>query len=127
MFKERKLEAVLHGVAIWTLSGALLVGLMMFVSRDTAVAVRLITAPILALVVATAFFSKYEEAHPLMTATAFAGTVALLDAILLAGIVERSPVLFAQPLATWFVYVSIAITTWASGAVMVTPRASPRH
>jgi hypothetical protein len=127
MSSERKLEAVLHGVAIWTLSGALLVGLMMFTTRETAVAVRLMSAPVLAVIVATAFFGKNDDAQPLPTALAFAGTVAALDAILLAGVVERSPVLFAQPLATWFVYASIALATWASGALMITPRAWPRH
>jgi len=122
MSAQRNIEATLHAFAIWTLSGALLIGLMMFTRMETAFAVRVITAPLIALIVSSAFFSKYEHARPLSVAIIFAGVVALLDAVILAGFIDRSPRLLLEPRATWLPYALILLTTWGSGAVMVVPR-----
>lgn len=127
MFNERRIEAVLHAFAIWTLSAALLVGSMILLPNQTAVAIRLITAPLLGTIVASVFFNKYEDARPLGVAVTFAATVAVLDAIVLAAIVQRSFALFLQPLATWVPYALIFAATWASGAFMLQPPApAPR-
>jgi len=125
---ERKTEAVLHAIAVWTLSSALLIGSMMFLPYDSAVAIRLITSPLVALIVSTAFFTKYEDAQPASVALLFASTMFILDAIVLAGVVQRSLRLFVQtPLASWVVYASVMVATWASGTAMVQPRPTPRH
>jgi hypothetical protein len=119
---EPQLEATLHAFAMWTVSAALLIGSMIIMPTETAVTIRLVTAPLLALIIATSYFSKPGFARPLPAALTFAAAVAALDAIVLGVIVERSARLFLEPRATWLPYLLILVTTWSTGAAMTSPR-----
>jgi hypothetical protein len=123
MLNEHRVEAILHAIAIWTLSAALLVGSSFLLWAATAVTIRVATAPMIAAVVASVFFTKYDDARPLGVAITFTATVALLDAIVLAALIQRSAAIFVQPLATWVPYALIFATTWMSGALMAQPPA----
>ena len=127
MSHERSIESVLHAFAIWTLSSALLVGSLFIMPADTAVAIRLFTSPVLAVVVSTAFYGKYANTRPLGVALVFAATVAILDAAVLAAGIARSFSMFLEPLATWVPYALIFVSTWGSGALMTVHRTPSPH
>jgi hypothetical protein len=54
------------------------------------------------------------------TALAFVGIVALLDLIIIAGLVQQSLALFGSILGLWLPLVSIDVATWATGELLST-------
>ena len=78
--------------------------------------IHLIAAPIIGALVTRRLWS--HPRHPGITATAatLAGTVALLDAILVAPFLERSFAMFASPAGTWIPLLLIFAASAATGA-----------
>lgn len=53
------------------------------------------------------------------TAFAFVGIVAVLDSLVVAGLVQRSPVIFTSVVGFWVPLALIFGVTWATGEVLL--------
>ena len=106
---------------------AVLLGLT---SSGAALALHAIIVPIVFAVVASRYFKGHGSREPLPTALAFAAIVALLDLVIVAGLVQVSLAMFTSFAGTWLPLLLIIAVTWATGAVMSTmpwPKATPPH
>ncbi len=85
-------------------------------------AYALVVAPLIFALVARNYFHARGARAAMATAFAFAGIVALLDAVVVAGWIQRSPAMFGSVAGTWLPLLLIFAVTWASGeAVWMTP------
>lgn len=75
------------------------------------------------------YFQARGARDPLPTALTFVGVVAILDAVVLAGIVHRSPDIFASLTTTWLPFALLFAATAVTGGVVSTlpwPKPEPR-
>ena len=56
--------------------------------------------------------------EPLPTAIAFTAIVVVLDAVVVAGLIQRDFGMFASVFGTWLPFALIFLATWATGAIM---------
>jgi menaquinone-dependent protoporphyrinogen oxidase len=104
-----------HAVAGWALCAALIAALLQFASTGVAIATHAVTAPIIFAAIAVNYFGAHGARDPLPTALAFTAIVALLDAVIVAGLVLRSYAMFASFAGTWLPFLLIFMATWVAG------------
>jgi menaquinone-dependent protoporphyrinogen oxidase len=109
-----------HGVAGWALSAATMFILLQVAGTTAAVVLHAILAPILIAVVAYHYFRPRGAREPLPTALAFTGIVAVLDAVVVAGLIQRSPALLGSIGGLWLPLLLIFLVTWAIGGLVST-------
>ncbi len=109
--------AVLLGFAFtgWAACTAVMgIGLAV-TSLDVALVVHAVVAPIVFAILTIVYFRRFNDAGPLLTAVVFLAFVMAMDAVLIAGIVQRSFAMFASPLGTWIPFASIFGATFLAG------------
>ena len=119
----------LHAIAGWALCAAAMGALLAATTETAAIAVHAFAAPLFFLGVARHYFHARGARDPLPTALAFAGTVALLDLVLVAGLLQGSLRMFGSIAGSWLPLVSIFLATWLTGLVYSTlpwPKPPPR-
>jgi hypothetical protein len=68
--------------------------------------------------VSLVYFRKFGYTTPLQTATVFVGLAILLDATLVAGLIEKSYEMFRSPPGTWLPFTMMFLTTYTTGAYL---------
>ncbi len=86
-------------------------------SIETTLRVHLIAAPIIAFLVAAVHRELAPEFDPLLRAAAITIIVALLDALVVAPLFERSYAMFRSVIGTWLPFASIFAAAWAGGVL----------
>jgi hypothetical protein len=107
-----------HAVAGWALCAALMAALLQFASTGIAIATHAVAAPIIFAAIAVNYFGARGARDPLPTALAFTAIVALLDAVIVAGLILRSYAMFESFAGTWLPFLLIFLATWVTGLVM---------
>jgi len=111
-------RVLLHGVVGWAAYWALM-GLMAWItSMGVALVIGALATPAIFGVVAHHYFRAHGARGPLFTAATFAGLVALLDTVVVAGTIQRSFDLVGSVTAFWIPLVLLFFVTWATGAMM---------
>ena len=106
-----------HAVLGWALCAAVM-GLLLRVSSLTvALTLHALAAPTIFALLARHYFGRPGAREPMWTALAFAGSVALLDLVVVAGLIQRSLEMFGSIAGTWLPFGLIFAVTWATGAV----------
>jgi hypothetical protein len=86
-----------------------------------ALIVNAIAAPLIFVAVSWVYFCWFGTTSPLMTAVTFTAAVILLDALIIAPVVERGFAMFRSILGTWLPFALIFLATWATGLFMAHP------
>lgn len=115
----RSLSRVLSfGVAGWALCALVMGGLLPVAPLWLALSLHAIAAPAIFAVLSYTYFRQPGARQPLATALAFTALVILLDAVVVAGLVLRSPDMFTSILGTWLPFALIFAATWATGTIV---------
>ena len=121
------------GVAVgptlrWSVAAWIACGLVFALARatwsvDAAVAIHLVAAPLIGATAARFIWTHSGHPGVLATAATVAGTMAVLDAIVVAPFLERSFAMFASPLGTWIPLALILAASAATAALLARPAA----
>ena len=90
--------------------------LLAIVSTGAALAIHAVIAPLVFAAIAWHYFRRGARA-PLPTALGFAGVVAALDLVVVAGLVQRSAAIARSVAGFWLPLALIALAVWAVGAL----------
>lgn len=125
---------LLHGLAGWALCAATMGTLLRATSVGAAIAVHALAAPVIFAWIARHYFRARGARDPLPTALAFVGIVALLDLVVVGGLVEHSLAMFGSIAGTWLPFALIFLVTWMTGELMSmqpwskpAPHTEPEH
>lgn len=124
---------VAHAVTGWAACALIMGALLRVASTSVAVVVHAFAVPLVFAAVAHHYFSRAAPGAraPLPTGAAFAGIVALLDAAVIAPLLQHGFAMFASIAGTWLPFALIFLVTWGVGTLMLVippnaPRARPR-
>ena len=97
-----------------------MLGLLQIAPTGVALTLHAIAAPLIFTAVAARYFRGRGAREPLPTALAFSAIVAALDAVIIAGLLQRSVAMFASFIGTWLPFGLIFLATWFTGFVFST-------
>lgn len=120
---------VAHAVAGWGACAVLMAALLAALGQTAAIALHAIAAPLIFAVIAWHYFGGRGARAPLPVAITFTATVAALDAIIVAALIQRSFTMFASIGGTWLPLALIFLATWAIGRIVSTlpwPKPTPK-
>ena len=103
-----------YAFAGWTACAVLMGALLRISSVGIALGVHAVAAPALIALVALRYFRARGARDSTVTAWAFVTIIGLLDLIVVAGLIQRSLVMFASA-STWIPLALIFGVTWAAG------------
>ena len=98
----------------------MVVGQMVTTIENTLIA-HAIGAPIIAIIVSSIYYVKFNYTTPLQTALVFASVVIAMDFFIVALLIEKSFEMFTSPIGTWIPISSIFLATYLTG-LFVTKR-----
>jgi hypothetical protein len=100
--------------------------LLQTVSGGAALALHAVAAPLIFTGLAIGYFGARGSRDPLPTAIAFTAIVAVLDAVIVAGLVLRDFAMFTSLAGTWLPFGLILLATWITGlAISMMPAPRP--
>jgi hypothetical protein len=111
---------VLHALAGWAACAAVMGALLATGSRTLALVVHAVAAPLIFVAVARHYFRERGARDPFPTALAFVFIVALLDLVVVAGLVQHSFALFASIAGTWLPFLLVFVATLVTGELSST-------
>lgn len=115
--KIRKSVIVLtHAFAVQLLCWAAMGIGMGVTSLENALIIHAVAAPIIAAVVSSVYFKKFNYTTPLQTAMVFISVVILMDFFVVALLINKSLEMFASPIGTWIPFALIFISTYLTGS-----------
>jgi hypothetical protein len=122
-----------HGLVGWALCGATMGIGMATMPLEHALILHALAVPFIFAAVTFSYFRWFGKWSPLRTAASFLAIVILLDAAVVALLIERSFAMFLSPLGTWLPFALIFLSSWLTGATLrrnahresVTPRRPP--
>jgi menaquinone-dependent protoporphyrinogen oxidase len=106
---------VAHGALGWGLCAGSMALLLAVASPQIAVVVHAAVAPALFTAIAWHYFRAPGARGAPGTALAFVAIVALLDAVVIAGLIQRSAAMFASVIGVWVPLGLIGAVTWTVG------------
>jgi menaquinone-dependent protoporphyrinogen oxidase len=109
-----------HGVAGWVLCTLVMLGLLQIASTGVSFALHAIVTPVIFSVIAWHYFRRHGARDPLPTAITFTVLNALLDLVVVAGLIQGDLAMFRSFFATWLPFLTIFGVTWATGGIMST-------
>jgi len=114
------LRLLAHAVAGWAACAAMMAGLLALGSSTLAVWVHAFLAPLIFGAVAWHYFRLPGAREARDTAVAFSLVVALLDLVVVAGLLQQSLGMFRSIGGTWVPLVLVFLATWVTGGLMST-------
>jgi len=102
----------------WALCAAVMMLLVGTVPLGWALAVHAIAAPAIFATIARFYFHNRGAREPIATAIAWTSIVIGLDAVIVAGFVERSFAMFASVAGTWLPLLLIFVAVWSTGTII---------
>lgn len=107
----------LHGVAGWAACSAIMGVLLATTSVGVAIGVHAFAAPIVFALVARHYFRRRGAREPLAAAAWMAIITAVLDAVVVAGVIQRDTAMLRSVAGFWVPIVLVFAVTWAVGAI----------
>jgi menaquinone-dependent protoporphyrinogen oxidase len=118
------LRLVVHASVGWAACAALMGALLQLFRVGVALGLHAVAVPVVFAWVAQWYFRPRGARSALSTALAFAAIVALLDLIIVAGVVQRNLTMFGSLIGTWVPFSLIFAITWITGELRwMMPRA----
>ncbi len=106
------------GAVGWALCALVMGGLLAVAPLWLALTLHAIAAPAIFAGLSFVYFRAPGARPPLPTALVVTAIVVILDAAVVAGLMQRSPEIFLSIAGTWLPFVLILLSTWATGAIM---------
>jgi hypothetical protein len=94
---------------------AIMVVGQMVTSLENTLIAHAIGAPIIAIVVSSIYYKKFNYTSPLQTAIVFVSVVIAMDVFIVALLIEKSFEMFTSPIGTWIPISSIFLATYLTG------------
>jgi menaquinone-dependent protoporphyrinogen oxidase len=116
---------ILHAAVGWALCAAIMGPLLALTTTTAAIVVHAVAAPLVFWRVATLYFRAHGARDPLPTAVVFVTVAAVLDFVIVAGVLMRSLAMFRSFAGTWLPLALIFVVTWAVGEVMTMMPSGP--
>ena len=113
-----RLSLLGRGVMGWALCATLMMLLLNALPLVWALVIHAIAAPLIFAAIARSYFRNRGAREPLPTAIAWTSIVMLLDAVVIAGLVERSFAMFGSIGGTWLPFLLIFAAVWSTGSIM---------
>jgi hypothetical protein len=111
---------VLHGFVGWALCAATMAAALWATSLGTALVIHAVLAPVIFTAVSRHYFRGRGARAPRPTAFTFVGIVALLDLVVVAGLLQHSLAMFGSVTGSWLPFTLIFLATWVTGELMST-------
>lgn len=102
----------------WILCAAVMFGLLAVFSPGVATVVHAIAAPLIFIFISMRYFRPSGAREPVAAALAFTAIAALLDAIVVAALIQGSPALLLSITGFWLPLGLIFIASWVTGWIM---------
>jgi predicted CoA-binding protein len=99
----------------WMLCGLVMYAGLAWLSATGALIAHAVAAPIIFAALARRYYRLRNHPNPIITAAVFTGLVILLDAFVVALLIEGSFAMFASPLGTWIPFAAMFGATWLTG------------
>lgn len=106
---------LLHGLVGWALCALTMAALLWAVSPGAALVMHALAVPFVFALVAWHYFRARGARDPVATALTFLGVVALLDLVVIAGLLRHGPALLGSLVGFWWPLVLIFGVTWGTG------------
>jgi len=103
--------ALLAQMLCWAI---MVIGQMVTSIENTLIA-HAIGAPIIAIVVSSTYYLKFNYTTPMQTAIVFVSVVIAMDVFVVALLIEKSFEMFTSPIGTWLPISSIFLATYLTG------------
>ena len=94
-------------------------------SLENTLIAHAIGAPIIAIVVSSIYYKKFNYTTPLQTAIVFVSVVVFMDFFVVALLIEKSFEMFASLLGTWIPWALIFASTYLTGVLSGQPGYKP--
>ncbi len=104
-----------HGIAGWAACAAVMLAALQLGSTGVATALHAVAAPLIFTAIAARYFGARGAREPLPAALAVTAIVAVLDAIVVAGLVLGSFAMFESFAGTWLPLALVFLATWITG------------
>lgn len=92
----------------------MIIGQMVTSLENTLIA-HAVGAPVIAIVVSSIYYLKFNYATPFQTAIVFISVVIAMDFFIVALLIEKSFEMFTSPIGTWVPISSIFLATYLTG------------
>jgi hypothetical protein len=109
---------IAHGLVGWAACGVLMGVLLATVSEPTAIIGHAVGAPIIFAAVTAHLFLRSGGRRPIMVAGVFTAIVVALDALIVAGLIQRSFAMFSSALGTWVPFALIFVSVFVTGSLL---------
>jgi hypothetical protein len=111
-----------HGAVGWALCGAVIGVGRSVLSMQATLIVHAMAVPIFFGLISALYFSRFRYTGPLATAAFFLVFVVVMDALVVALLIERSFDMFRSPLGTWIPFALIFLSTYSVGRFLSVPK-----
>jgi menaquinone-dependent protoporphyrinogen oxidase len=112
------LSLCVRPVVGWALCAALMTLLQSTLPLLLALVIHAVAAPLVFVALAVAYFRNRGAREPLPTASAWTSIVMVLDAVIVAGLLQRSVAMFASLAGTWLPFALIFASVFGTGYLM---------
>jgi predicted CoA-binding protein len=107
---------IAHGVAGWAICAAAMAVFLNTLPLTPALWLHLLVVPLVFYVTARVYFVRSGAASPLLTAALFTAIAALMDLVIVVGVIQHSTAMFASFVGTWLPFLAIFAATLTAGA-----------
>lgn len=107
-----------HAAVPWALCGAVIGIGKSVTSEENTLLVHLVAVPVFFSLASLSYFSRFRYTSPLTTATTFLAFAILMDALVVAPLVEHSYKMFSSVLGVWIPFALIFASTFITGSVL---------
>ena len=111
------LYLLIAAVLIWALCGAVIAVGRRLWTLDTTLLVHVALAPLISFCISLLHARLAPESAPIARAAVVLAVVILLDAGLVATLLEKSYAMFKSVIGTWLPFALIFLASWAAGVV----------
>jgi hypothetical protein len=110
---------------IWMACGAVMGIGQATATKDNALLIHLLAAPVIVAIVSWIYFTRSGSGRVAFTAAVFTAIPFALDLFLVALVLLRSLDMFTSPIGTWIPFALIFAVTYVTGRVVSARRGSP--
>ncbi|RPI17560.1 MAG: hypothetical protein EHM58_08795 [Ignavibacteriae bacterium] len=111
----KKAIIVIYAFILWILCGAVIGIGRSVTSIELTLIIHAIAAPVFASLISRFYYKKYNYTSPISTAIVFMLFVMIMDAGLVAPVIEKSFDMFKSILGTWIPFLLIFISVYITG------------
>lgn len=115
MSLKKWLILLAHAFVLWALCAAVMGVGMALMPLETALVVHAAVAPVIAIAVTSFYYWKFNHSKPLQSAIFFVLFIIIMDAVIVAMVINKSFAMFESFLGTWLPFILIFTASLLTG------------